>query len=198
MLQAYIFWAHACYLLLRDLSKRAEKGKIYSTYLTTLKPGIILLGCQPRALWARHSPIIFKTKTQFPTQPQDKASPSNSSSAGLLFFFLYPLSTILDTGLLNVMEGGVCVPDYITLQLLQWGQCQLPWQFYCLYYEPEPNWTQTNLHRQIQQQLLMVTVPRAGSRSLVERVCVWSSLALTFTVSIWIRVLTMTSLIDIV
>ena len=175
MLQAYRFWAYACYLLLQDLSKCAEKGKMYSTYLTTLKPGIILLGCQSRALWAPHSPIIFKTKTQFPTQPQDKASPSNSSSAGV--FFLYPLSTILDTGLLNMMEGGVCVPDYITLQLLRWGQCQLPWQFYCLYYEP--NWTQPNLHRQIQQQLLVVTRPRAGSQSLLGRVCVWSSLALT-------------------
>lgn len=85
MLQAYIFWAHAYYLLLQDLNKCAEEGKIHATYLTTLQPDIILLGCQPRALWAVHSPITFKTRTEFPTQPQDQARPSNSSSAGLLF-----------------------------------------------------------------------------------------------------------------
>lgn len=169
----HIFWAHACYLLLQDLSKCAEKGKTYSTYLSTVKPRIILLGCQLGALWAPHSPIIFKSKTQFPTQPQDKASPATAVSGGV-FFPLYPLSTILDTGLLTTMEGGVCVPDYITLQLLWWGQCQPPWQFYCLYYEP--NRTPTNLHRQLWQQLLVVTRPRVGSHSLGGRVCVWLSL----------------------
>lgn len=69
--------------------------------MTILKPGIILLGSQPTGLRAPHSPVIFKTKIQFPTQPQVKASLGNSSMAGV--YFSYPLSTILDTGLLNLM-----------------------------------------------------------------------------------------------
>lgn len=85
-----------CYLLLEKFSKCAKKGKIFSRYLTILKPGIILLGSQ-----APYSPIIFKTKTQFRIQPQVKASPRSSSSAGV--YFSYSLSTILDTGLLNLM-----------------------------------------------------------------------------------------------
>lgn len=55
ILQVYIFWAHICYLLLEDLSKYAEKGNIFSRYLSILKPGIILLGSQPTGLWAPQS-----------------------------------------------------------------------------------------------------------------------------------------------
>lgn len=188
MLQAYIFWARACYLLLQDLSKCAEKEKIYSTYLTALKPGIILLGCQPRALRAPHSPI-FKTKRQFPTQPKDKARPGNSSG----LFFLAQISTILDTGLLNVMEGGVCVPDYLTLQLLCWGQCQLPWQFTTFI----TNQTALKVIYTSSSDSNYCWWPDLAQGVTAWKGCVWSSRSLTFAVSIWIRVLTMTSLIDI-
>lgn len=78
-----------------------KREKIFSRYLTILKPGIILPGSQPTDLWAPHSPVIFKTKIQFPTQPQAKASPRNSSSAGV--YFSYPLNTISNTGLLKLM-----------------------------------------------------------------------------------------------
>lgn len=76
-----------------------KREKIFSRYLTILKPGIISLGFQPTDLWVPRSPVIFKTKIQFPTQPQVKGRPRNSSSAGIYFSF----STILDTGLLNLM-----------------------------------------------------------------------------------------------
>lgn len=152
--------------------------------------------------WAVNPEPCEQYTAQLPSKPEHSSLPNPrikqdpATAVVLGFFFLYPLSTILDAGLLNVMEGGVRVPDYITLQLLRWGQCQLPWQFYCLYYEP--NWTLTNLHRQIRQQLLVLTRPRAGSRSLVGRVCVRPSLARTFAVSIRMRVLKVTSLTDIV
>lgn len=38
---------------------------------------------------------------------------------------------------MNVMEGEVWFPDDSTVQLLQWGQCQLPGQSDCIFCKPK-------------------------------------------------------------
>lgn len=152
ILQAYLFWAHICYLLIEDLSKRAEKGKVFLRCLTILKPGIILLGSQ-----VPHSPVIFKTKIQLPTQPQVKTSPRNSI-AGV--YFSYPLSTILDTAIKLMMERESKFQITSHFCYSGRGQCQLLWQFYCLFYEP--NWTCTNLHRRSESNYSWLLDPMQG------------------------------------
>lgn len=123
MLQAYTLRAHACYLLLQDLSKRAEKGNTfyifdyckardYFTGSSTQNPVSIT---QPNYLQHQNTAPCPTTAYSKPQQQQQ----------GCWGFFLHPLSTALEWGLLNLMEGGVGVPGYITLQPLWWGQWQL-------------------------------------------------------------------------
>lgn len=174
MLLTYIFWAHACYLLLQDLSKCAEKGKTYSTYLSTVKPRIILLGCQLGALWAPHSPIIFKSKTQFPTQPQDKASPATAVSGGV--FSLIPTQHYFGHRAINHDGRGSLRSRLHHTSATPVRSMSAALAILLPLLRTKPNRTPTNLHRQLWQQLLVATRPRAGSHSLGGRVCVWPSL----------------------
>lgn len=122
MLRIYIFWTHASYLLLQDSNKCAEEWKKHCTYLSSLKPQIVLLGCQPRVLWAAHThQLSSKPKRSSIPNHRIKNGPGRAAAQGC---FLTSAQHCCGHGAIRRDRGAVLVTRRQHTAASPQGECQ--------------------------------------------------------------------------